>query len=411
MDERKKLSILFFFATFFLTCGRTGIIEVVEGFRMNTQIVDDDPRGDVGYYADFQIDKNNIPLISYYDRLNGDLRFAELNKNTGNWEVNIVDREGDVGRFTNLILDTEGDPLILYLDSTNRRLKIARFKRYAWRIGTLPELPDYTPFGYIKAIRSPEGFLHITLVAVHTTGKYDLVYILYNPDTKQFTGGMVAEGIRNPDIPEYIPSSLSLFFLVREEKPIPAIAFYDQPLFSLRLAKSSTPFGGGWEISPPLAGGGYIGEWQCNLLGNTRRCRFLSGEDAGQYVGAVAESPTVIHFSYFNQTNKWVEYLRWDLTTEERLIEVVDKEGIVGNDLHIFLDGRNRPTLVYYDSTNNDLKMAVRFGPNRWLTFRPDLRGVVGSNPVGKLLPDGQVGITYRDISRKALKFTIVRSD
>ncbi|MFO0794371.1 MAG: hypothetical protein U0586_09950 [Candidatus Brocadiaceae bacterium] len=44
--------------------------------------------------------------ISYYDKTNGDLKYAT--NTTGSWVKTTVDSSGDVGRYTSLAVDKQG---------------------------------------------------------------------------------------------------------------------------------------------------------------------------------------------------------------------------------------------------------------------------------------------------------------
>jgi hypothetical protein len=175
-----------------------------------------------------------------------------------------------------------------------------------------------------------------------------------------------------------------------------AILFYHQIEEALYLAYSLTPPFTSWEIR--------------RLLGTPE----LSDLDIGQYVSAVNEEGDLVHLAYWVSDHRQLKYLaygRYSFSTTEFTSEVVDMEGFVGEYASIILDRSGRPAISYYDSTNNDLKLAVRADANRWFTFRPDLVGVVGDHSRMILLPDGQFGIAYRDETRGALKFTIVLAE
>lgn len=76
-----------------------------------------------GRYSSIALDKNNNPHISYYDPVNGDLKYAYLL--AGKWTIETVDSAGDVGAFTSLALDKDGYPHISYYDRSDGDLKYA----------------------------------------------------------------------------------------------------------------------------------------------------------------------------------------------------------------------------------------------------------------------------------------------
>jgi hypothetical protein len=82
----------------------------VEAFEW--QIVVVDSAGDVGRDTDLSLDESGQPHISYYDKTNGDLKYAYLN--SSGWHLETVDSEGIVGSYTSLALDGDGYPHISY---------------------------------------------------------------------------------------------------------------------------------------------------------------------------------------------------------------------------------------------------------------------------------------------------------
>ena len=70
------------------------------------------------------------PHISYYDILNGDLKYAYwdgLCGGAGSWNVSVLDSVGDVGLYSSLAIDPATDTRHLcYYDYTNGNLKYAQ---------------------------------------------------------------------------------------------------------------------------------------------------------------------------------------------------------------------------------------------------------------------------------------------
>jgi hypothetical protein len=63
------------------------------------------------------------PALSYYDPVNGDLKYAKHNGSA--WVRETVDSVGSVGLHASLAFSPKGRPTIAYYDKTNGRLKIA----------------------------------------------------------------------------------------------------------------------------------------------------------------------------------------------------------------------------------------------------------------------------------------------
>lgn len=82
--------------------------------------------GIVGYFSSLALDAGNNPIVSYWDRTNGDLnvvRCGNASCSTGN-NIAIPDSAGTTGMYTSLKLDASGNPVVSYYDSTNGNLKV-----------------------------------------------------------------------------------------------------------------------------------------------------------------------------------------------------------------------------------------------------------------------------------------------
>ena len=87
-----------------------------------------EPGDDVGWDTDIVIDSAGRARISYFDRTNGDLKYAAQQPD-GSWQVHVVDSEGVTGRFTSMLLDAGGRPVIAYMtvkQDLTSYLKVAR---------------------------------------------------------------------------------------------------------------------------------------------------------------------------------------------------------------------------------------------------------------------------------------------
>jgi hypothetical protein len=86
-----------------------------------------DSKGSTGLYPSLAFSRNNGPVISYYNRTQGDLDLAQ-SSGTG-FSIMAVDSKGDVGRFSSLMLDpnrpTATKWAIGYEDTSNGNYKYA----------------------------------------------------------------------------------------------------------------------------------------------------------------------------------------------------------------------------------------------------------------------------------------------
>ena len=90
----------------------------------------DPSAGDVGQYTSITIGTDGFPVISYYDGTNGNLKVAKCGDaacTPASATLNTVDPSaGDVGQHTSITIGTDGFPVISYYDVTNTHLKVAK---------------------------------------------------------------------------------------------------------------------------------------------------------------------------------------------------------------------------------------------------------------------------------------------
>jgi hypothetical protein len=87
-----------------------------------------DTTGDVGSSSSITIGADGLPIISYYDSTNGDLKVTHCNDVQcagGDETKTAVDTTGDVGSSTSITIGADGLPIISYYDTTNHDLKVA----------------------------------------------------------------------------------------------------------------------------------------------------------------------------------------------------------------------------------------------------------------------------------------------
>ncbi len=109
----------------------------------------------VGQYAALALSASGQPHISYYDGLNGNLKYA-YRDNVG-WHSETIDTGGadtDTGLYTSIAVDSNGYSHISYYDITNRDLKYAFEGAAGWVIETPDSVGDVG--GYTSLALGPD---------------------------------------------------------------------------------------------------------------------------------------------------------------------------------------------------------------------------------------------------------------
>ncbi|RMF17250.1 MAG: hypothetical protein D6761_04675 [Candidatus Dadabacteria bacterium] len=382
-------------------CGRSGEIELVTGIRVQTTTID--ALANPGFFGDLAIDPiDGQPAVAYYVREPGDLRYAKLEPGTGQWVIEDVDTDGDVGGYPQLEFTQTGRPHIAYYDFTNGRIKYALFNGLEWERQSIPLATETEGFLSMRLDRN--DIAHISTIDV---GNFNLQYLVYDPQSRALGGLTVDDGTLTSGKGGNINSRMSIE--LREGQgglALPVIAYYNASLGVLNLTWM-VDNGGALEFVPPRTIDGRldpnasdVGQWVSTTLSD-----YVD-------VNGNAFTDDVVHMSYYDASNADLKYASFRFSTTETVIERVDRDGIVGETSSITIDRQGRPTISYYDSTNNDLKVAFRLPDGRWFDKRVDLKGIVGSFSSIALLPgDGDLGIAYRDSGREALKFSVVSTN
>jgi hypothetical protein len=108
--------------------GDTGAVGAALYYPRPNTITSVDTGGDVGVDTSITIGTDGLPVISYYDNTNYDLKVAKCGNSacsSGN-TITSVDTGGNVGLYTSITIGTDGLPVISYYDYTNYNLKVAK---------------------------------------------------------------------------------------------------------------------------------------------------------------------------------------------------------------------------------------------------------------------------------------------
>lgn len=185
----------------------------------NIQTVD---TGDVGLYSSLRLDDNGNPRIAYHDETNGTLKYAAYDGTA--WQCTVVDASAHVGAHPSLALTTLGDPIISYFDSTNTDLKLALFLEGAWYMGVVDATP-ITGFGNSLALDPETNFPRIAYASGNPAADTDLRVAWWDGEAWQF------ETVDSVGIVGEFPS-----LVVDPDTGEPMVSYYDRTNGDLKFA-------------------------------------------------------------------------------------------------------------------------------------------------------------------------------
>jgi hypothetical protein len=346
----------------------------------------------IGWYSSLKFDSYDNPHISYYDKTNGDLKYASWNGSA--WAIQTVDSEQNVGLDTSLALDSNNNPHITYrgdfMESTIG-LRYAVWNGSAWNIQTLEnQKSERYQVGQSSSLAlDSEERPHISYIDSY--GDY-LRYAFFNGSAWQiYTLDSIVHGgcytslaldsedkvhICHDDYTSHVIKYVTLDpAVLPPPPPLPT----PPPEPTPNPAPSSFP-----SVASPI---GTI--YTVDSSGRVGSCCSLALDSNG--------NP---HISYKDVSLSDLRYAHWNGSAWS--VEIVDAVNWVGWYTSIAVDSGGRPHISYFDNWDNDLKYAVWDG-SQWKTHVVDTLG--GSLTSIALDPNDNPAISYYESTSDVLKY------
>jgi len=291
-----------------------GTVSAMESGPWSSETVDN--LGKVGEYTSLALNAMDFPSISYYDRSNGDLKYAAWDGTS--WKIETVDNSKKVGEYSSLALDASGNPRISYFDKKNGDLKYAAWDGTSWKIETVDnskKVGEYSSLA-LDASGNPR-------ISYFDKKDGDLKYAAWDG-----TSWKVETVDNSKKVGEF--TSLAL-----DANGNPRISYFDKKNGDLKYAA--------WDGT----------SWRLETVD--------SSKNVGEYSSLALDANGNPRISYFDKKNGDLKYAAWDGTLWK--LETVDSSKKVGEYSSLALDTSGDPRISYFDGTNRNLKYATGSGP------------------------------------------------
>ncbi len=327
----------------------------------------------VGAFASLDFDGNNIPHISYYDSVNGQLKYAAYLNNA--WSVQTVTAAGNaganVGLYTSIAVDSSNRPHISYYDATFQELAyIYKDSNNNWIknvVNTVGAVGKYTSLALDRNDRP--------YISYYNEGDDALMYAYIN--NNQWVNVFVDS--RQPgDPPELRGVGLYSSIAVDVRNTV-HISYYNAITGDLLYANGT------------------------GSTFNNDTVLHINGTKVGLFTSIALDNNRNPRISAFVETNDDLIYS--ELTEDGWKTSWVETEGRVGLFTSLVLNPvNNRPTISYYDFGNNSMR-AARRGSTSWDFWTLATAGSTGAYTSLALDAGDNAHIAYYDESGTALRY------
>lgn len=323
----------------------------------------------VGLYTSIAVDSNNRPRISYYDSTFQELAYIYKDSNN-NWIKNVVNSVGPVGKHTSLALDRNGGPHISYWNEGDNALMYARISNNQWvNVFVDAGTPgDPWEFGGVGLYSS---------IAVDVQNTVHISY--YNGLTGNLLYAKGSGSTFSSDIVLHITGKrLGLFSSIaldnNRNPRISAFVETDDDLIYTELTDD------GWETTW-VETDGRVGLY------------------TSLAVNPVNNRPTISYYDFGNNSLKVAVRGGSDWT-----LRTLATAGSTGAYNSLALDAGDNPHIAYYDESSTALRYA-RWTGSAWQRWELDSQGIAGLYATLALDSNDYAHIAYYDGAVNELRY------
>jgi len=329
----------------------------------------------VGEYTSIALTSDDIPVISYYDYTNYDLKLAVCTDAAcASPTISTLDSTEVVGEYTSLALTSSGIPVISYYDWTNRDLKLAVCNNAACTSPAISTLDSTGTMGYGTSIAVTSSNLPVISYTDNTDRNLKLAVCNNAACTSPTLSTLDGAG-----------SSVGYYTsLALTSSGIPVISYYDDTNGNLKLAVCNDAAC----TTPTLS-----------TLDSTG--------DVGLFTSIALTSSDVPVISYFDYSNFDLKLAVCNnAACASPTISTLDSTGDIGWFTSIAVTSSDLPVISYYDRTNGNLKLAVCTDAacTSPTISTLDSTGLVGEHTSLVLTSSNLPVISYSDASNRNLK-------
>jgi len=341
-----------------------------------------DSAGVVGEFTSLAIGTDGLPILSYRDATNGDLKILHCGNaacTAGN-QATAVDTAGNVGSDTSLAIGADGLPVVSYRDATNEELKVLHCGNPTCTSGN-----DLTPVD--------TGFVgYDTSLAVGADGQPVVSYLDGpNGDLKVLHCGNAACTSGNQATvvdpgPVVVATDTSV---ATGADGLPVVSYYDSDDGDLRILHCGNAACTAGNQATSVDTVGWVGEFSSLAIGT-------DGLPVVSYRDGAGGDLKVLHCGNAACTSGNV------------MTPVDQSSDPLGYDTSMAIGTDGFPVVSYWDGSNSDLKFlhcgnAACTAGNQAIAV--DTAGTVGRHTSVAIGTDGLPVVSYHDETTGDLKF------